>query len=70
MAAPGRNRFTGSDLRNMFRALDRSSRVVAPRPIHHTSKLPPARDNAGRVMYVAGVSNALYYSNGTTWTAL
>jgi len=70
MAAIGRTRFTGNDRRNLFRALDRATRIVRPKPVNDTSLLPPARDNMGRIMFVAGSVKAFYYSDGATWTAL
>lgn len=66
----GRNRFVGNDRKNLLRMQDRSNRVLSPKPVQHVSQLPPARDNAGRIMYVGGVTKAVYFSNGTAWMAM
>jgi len=70
MGAIGRNRFVGADRRTILRLIDRSMQIVKPKPVHHVALLPPARDNEGRIMFVAGATKAFYYSNGTSWAAL
>ena len=70
MRGIGRGRITGNDRRNLFRLQDRGAKVMAARPVHHTSFLPSAREYPGRIMYVAGSIKAFYWSNGSVWTAI
>lgn len=66
----GRTRFTGENRKAMMRMINRSQSSIRPKVVHHVSQLPPARDNKGRIMFVAGATNATYQSNGTVWSAL
>ena len=66
----GRNRFVGKDVRNLLRSIDRAILNSRSRVVHHVSQLPPARESRTRLVFVAGNTNALYYSDGTSWNAL
>lgn len=66
----GRTRFTGENRKAMMRQINRSYSSVRPKTVHHVSQLPPARDNKGRIMFVGGATNAPYFSDGSTWSAL
>lgn len=66
----GRNRFVGKDVRNLLRSIDRSILNARPRTVHHVSQLPPARESKSRFVFVAGSTNTMYYSDGTSWNSV
>jgi hypothetical protein len=72
MAGLGRNLLVGLPKMSkaMLRNQDRSNRVTRPKLVHHISALPPASVSAGQIYYVAGITKAHYFSNGSTWNAL
>jgi hypothetical protein len=68
--ARGRTRIVGDNQKAMFRLLNRTFDNVTPKVISTVSQLPPARKNKGRIIYVGGVVNATYVSNGVSWSLL
>lgn len=70
MARQGRTRFVGDNPKALLRMINRTFDNVRPKVLNHISQLPPARDNKGRIIYVGGVTNATYVSNGSAWSLL
>ena len=66
----GRNTFTGENRKNLLRNQDRSNTTVQPKAVNHISQLPAAHKYPGRMVYVAGITKAFYYSNGVSWAAV